>query len=493
MRKRAVPLLLAAAALLLSIESITILPLPTATAQPLSPALALQPCHVDGLAEEIRCGVHHVFEDRRSRTGRQLAIHVAVLPALRRAPAPDPLFLMAGGPGQGARGMASLADRYFRDIRRHRDIVLVDLRGTGASHALQCARSRDDIAALADGDVAAEMQRCATGLDANPRLYTHHESLADLDEIRGGLGYSQINLWGGSWGTRAALLYALRYPAHVRSVILDGAVALTMEFPRTAAADAHAALERVMADCLADRDCHAAFPEPRGDLRRLLARFTGGVTSITIRHPRTYQPVTLTLSRDIAMDIVRGALYVPKDAAAVMQLVRQAADGDFAPLLAQYLRTASLMSDDMALGATMSVLCSEDLPAAARADFAAAATGSPFGSAYADTWRSRCAAWQAGQRLGEPVDAVSQVPALVLSGGHDPVTPPRAGELMTRHFPRHRHIVVENAAHNASFSGCAPDLIATFIADGHGEALDERCASDVAWPPFVVGTSGTRP
>jgi pimeloyl-ACP methyl ester carboxylesterase len=249
----------------------------------------------------------------------------------------------------------------------------------------------------------------------------------------------------------------------------------------------------VMADCLADRDCHAAFPEPQADLERFLARFTAGASSITIRHPRTYRPVSLTLSRDIAMDIVRGALYVPKDAATVMQLVRQAADGDFAPLLAQYVRTASLMTDDVALGATMSVLCSEDLPSVAKTDFTAAAEGSRFGSAYADTWRSRCAAWQAGQALGEPVDAVSQAPALILSGGHDPVTPPRAGELMTRHFPRHRHIVVEHAAHNASFSGCVPDLIATFIADGHGEALDDRCAGDVAWPPFVVGTSGTLP
>jgi pimeloyl-ACP methyl ester carboxylesterase len=147
----------------------------------------------------------------------------------------------------------------------------------------------------------------------------------------------------------------------------------------------------------------------------------------------------------------------------------------------------------MALGATMSVLCSEDLPSAATIDFAAEAAGSVFGTTYADVWRARCAAWRAGPPLGEPVTMTSEAPALILSGGHDPVTPPRAGELMARHFPRHRHVVVANAAHNASFSGCVPRLIAAFLADGHGDGLDEACTRRVEWPPFVVGTAGTHP
>jgi pimeloyl-ACP methyl ester carboxylesterase len=421
---------------------------------------------------------------------------------------------MAGGPGQGASGMAGAAARYFRQVRRHRDIVLVDLRGTGASHPLRC-EAGDELAALSDRDVTGVARRCAGTLDADPRFYTHRESLADLDEIRQRLGYARINLWGGSWGTRAALLYALRYPAATRSAVLDGAVALTLDFPLTASADAQAALDRAIGDCEADRDCHAAFPNPRADLDRLLARFAAGDVAVTVRHPRTYAPASTTLSRGIVMDILRGALYVPRDATGAMHLVKQAADGDFAPLLAQYARTASWSTDDMAMAATMAILCSEDVPAVGAASIAAASAGlappqrrreggpaaprrpreggSLFGTTYADGWRARCAGWPAGRRLDESRDAVSDAPALILSGGRDPVTPPRAGELMTRHFPRHRHIVVDNAAHNTSFTGCVPRLIAQFIEDGHGDALDGGCVADVAWPPFTVATQGSRP
>ena len=118
----------------------------------------------------------------------------------------------------------------------------------------------------------------------------------------------------------------------------------------------------------------------------------------------------------------------------------------------------------MALGATYSVLCSEDLPRTADVDFAAAATGSFFGTVYPDGWRARCRDWPAGRPLDTRGATTSRAPALILSGEHDPVTPPRTGTAMARHFESSWHVVVPGAAHNTSFSGCVPDLIARFIA-----------------------------
>jgi pimeloyl-ACP methyl ester carboxylesterase len=476
-----------------TVESVSLSPLSTAAAQPQPSRIALAPCHIDLLAEQVLCGVHEVFADRERQSGARVPIHIAVLPALHRRVERDPLFLMAGGPGQGARGLAPVAARYFREVRRHRDIVLVDLRGTGASGPLQCGAAGNEVSFLKEEDAADLARQCLQEIDGDPRLYTHQQSLADLNEIRAALGYDRINLWGGSWGTRAALLFALRYPEVTRTVILDGAVALTMGFPRTASADAQAALDRLIDRCREDARCRTTFPDPRAEIARFFQRFSGDSVTVAIRHPRTHSLESLTLSRGVAADIIRGALYTPRDAAAVLYLIKQAADGDFAPLLAQMVRTASVTTDDMALGATLTVLCSEDLPSVAAIDFATEAAGSVFGTTYADLWRARCAAWRAGPRLPESSTITSDVPALILSGGHDPVTPPRAGELMTRHFPRHRHVVVPNAAHNASFSGCVPSLIARFLADGQGDALDDACASRLQWPPFVAGTAGTHP
>jgi pimeloyl-ACP methyl ester carboxylesterase len=451
---------------------------------------ALEPCHLDGLAEEVRCGVHEVFEDRASLSGSRLQIQVAVLPALRRLVDPDPLFIFAGGPGQGARGLGGVTARYFKKVRRSRDIVLIDLRGTGASAPLQCPDAGDDLSLTLE-QIAAEVGRCRKALTANPRFYTHEESLADVDEIRARLGYETINLWGGSWGTRAALLYALRYPEATRSLVLDGAAPLDLEFPRTASADAHAALNRLLTSCAADRECARAFPNPRAMLSEFEGRFAAGPVSTRLKHPRTGEPITALLHADVVVEIIRGALYGPRDAAALLMVIRHAVDGDFSPLAAQHLRTASWSVDDMALGATYAVLCSEDLSRTAGVDFAADAKGSFFRTIYADGWRRRCADWPAGRPLDTHGATMSSAPALIVSGEHDPVTPPRTGAAMARYFTANWHVVVPGAAHNTSFSGCVPDLIADFIARGRGDGLETSCVNKIAWPPFTVSTAGS--
>ena len=473
-------LVLVVAAIAISCEGVSVTPFP------------LEPCHVDGLAEELRCGVRDVFEDRERNSGKRIGIHVAVLPALRRIVEADPLVLLAGGPGQGARGMAPVAARFFRAIRRHRDIVLVDLRGTGLSHPLACGAGGDEIAALDETDFAAQARECAGSLDVNPRFYTHRESLADLDEIRQALGYRRINLWGGSWGTRAALLYALRFPDATRTVTLDGAVALTMGFPRTASADAQRALDALIESCRNDQSCQAAFPDPRAELAAFERRFVERRVTVTVPHPRTNAPVALTLTKGLAFEILRGALYVPRDAAALLQIIRAGAGGDFAPLVAQFVRTSSVMTDDMALGATFSVLCSEDLPrvpwrislAMPRDRSSAPPTPTSGGRAARRGRKARDRQLDRGR---------SPAPAMILSGGHDPVTPPRAGEAMTRHFPTHRHVIVPGAAHNTSFSRLRSRPDRRVHRRRRGDGLDTSCADRVAWPPFVVSAAGSRP
>ena len=483
------PLVLFLCLLVVSCESVSLTPFATVE----TPSIALAPCHIDGLAEEILCGTHDVPENRDGPSQRQLQIRIAVLPVLRGVAEPDPLVLMAGGPGQGARGLAPVAARFFRKVRSRRDIVLVDLRGTGASHPLKCSQAADEIAVLEHLDFAAQARQCAEGLENDPRMFTHANSLRDLEEIRQRLGYERINLWGGSWGTRASLLYALRYPASTRSVILDGAVALTMDFPRTASADADDALTLLFDTCQKDAECTAAFPDPRAAFAALDRQFLKDRIRVTIRHPRTHALTRVTLTKGLVAEMIRGALYVPRDAAAILQLIRHATAGDFAPLAAQYLRTASVTTDDMTMGATFAVLCSEDLPRVAAANFEDEARGSAFGTTYAQAWRDRCGAWPAGRGLRDDTGATSSAPALILSGAHDPVTPPRAGTLMAKHFAQHWHVIVPGAAHNASFSGCVPDLIATFIDKASGDGIDTSCATEVPWPPFVVSDAGSVP
>ena len=251
--------------------------------------------------------------------------------------------------------------------------------------------------------------------------------------------------------------------------------------------------------CAAEPACDAAFPHPARDLEALLARLERAPVTTALKHPRTGADVEVTLTRDSVAEIIRVALYTPEDTARLLPVIRRAVEGDFGPLAAQAVHSASF-SDGMALGAAMAILCSEDVPTANVRNVEAKAlrrgSGQGLGtflrSAYADAWRGRCSGWPAGSPIAFTPNAISNAPALILSGLHDPVTPPSSGEAMARHFPNHQHVVVPGAAHNASFTGCAPDLIAEFLQRGFAGPLDTGCLAETPLPPIVLGHAGGR-
>ena len=252
---------------------------------------------------------------------------------------------------------------------------------------------------------------------------------------------------------------------------------------------AQRALDLLVQRCTSEPSCARTFPNPHAELRTVLNSLMPA-RRITLRHPRTGADTTLTLSRDTVAELVRVALYTTTDAARLFQTIRHAAQGDFGPLAAQYAQSARWSTDEMALGVTMAILCSEDLPAARPAPVQDRMKDTFVGDSYAGAWQRRCQGWPAGPPISVDRRAESQAHALILSGLVDPVTPPSAGDAMARHFPNAAHIVVPGAAHNASFSGCVPNLIASFLDKGRLDPDDAVCVKDVRLPPIVVNDAG---
>ena len=77
----------------------------------------------------------------------------------------------------------------------------------------------------------------------------------DLDDVRRFLGYDRINIYGGSYGTRAGLVYLRQHGEHVRAIVLDGVAPPDMRLPLYVARDAQRALDRLLADCAASAPC----------------------------------------------------------------------------------------------------------------------------------------------------------------------------------------------------------------------------------------------
>jgi pimeloyl-ACP methyl ester carboxylesterase len=254
-----------------------------------------------------KCGTLKVYEDRSTNTGRQITLNLAIIPAVSRNAEPDPLFFLSGGPGQSATETYLQLSRAFDRLHQKRDIVLVDQRGTGKSNPLECPNLEEaDVENLPpDADPAPFLADCLQELDANPALYTTSIAMDDLDQVRAGLGYDQINLYGVSYGTRAALTYMRQYPERVRSVVLDGVVPQDEILGLEVAQDAQRALDLIFDRCAGDENCRQAYPDLRSDFSGLFKSLKQAPVKVTLDHPVTGERTELSFTAEKLASAIR--------------------------------------------------------------------------------------------------------------------------------------------------------------------------------------------
>ncbi len=442
--------------------------------------IALHECRLPKLSTAAQCGTLDVPEDRSQDGGRRLGIGVVMLPANTIDPKPDPLFLLAGGPGQSVDALAPLAQA-FSGVRRKRDLVLVDPRGTGRSAALDCAalKPRDPFDELIDPDeTATAPRRCLAELRAQGKVdvtqYTTPAVVADLDEVRAALGYARINLWGGSYGTRVAQEYLRRHPERVRSIVLDGAAPPALNSSLDLWPSREAALADVLAACADGAACRAAYPDLEATLARI-RQSLGARRRVAVADPRTGRVHEVVLSFDTVVGTLQALTYAPEVASVIPSLLARAEAGDFAPLLAAGMLFAADLTRTMNLALHYAVTCAEDAPRAAPADAERVFAGLRA-PALARRNLAACDGWP---RAALPADfqapVASDKPVLIFSGGLDPVTPPAAGERVAKTLPNSRHVVAAGYGHIVSPHACAPQLIEKFIDEAGFGSLSTSC------------------
>jgi pimeloyl-ACP methyl ester carboxylesterase len=455
----------------------------------------LHPCTTDEGPTDAYCGGLEVFENRATRSGKTIRLNIVVLPSIGADVRPDPLVFLAGGPGQGAAQMASLVQAAFRSVQRTRDVVLVDQRGTGRSNPLDCRSSSDSLKDLAESDDAAlaRLKQCLATLPGDPRLYTTTIAMDDLDDVRAYLGYERVNLYGGSYGTRAALVYLRRHEPHVRSVVLDGVAPTDMSLPVFAARDAQRSLDKLLADCERDALCRDAYPGLAGRVRRLFARLDAERPHQQLVHPRTGVAEDVEIRASLVAGMIFGALYSPLTSSVLPSLLERAERNDFQGLLALAFMGEGA-TDNMSLGMQLSVLCSEDGPRYSSGDLRREAAGTVFGAGLMMGQARACEFWPKGEVEASYYQPVhSDVPTLVLSGDLDPVTPPSWGQAVARTLTHVRHYTMPGTGHGVMATSCGNRLIAQFIEDGSVDGINDACIETVKRPGFFLTPAGPEP
>ncbi len=445
---------------------------------------------------KARCGILLRPLDPADETSPTLDLHVAVVPALSLEPEPDPFVPIAGGPGQSTIEFYAAQAAAFEKIRRTRDIVLLDQRGTGASATLDCPVDDDIVAGeISREETIAAARDCLEALPFDPRFFTTSVAVQDLEALRQALGYAAFNVYGVSYGTRVAQHFARRYEAATRTLILDGIVPPQLALGPDIALEAERALNSIFDRCAGSEACRERFPTLAADFDALEARLADAPVEVELADPTSGRPTSLSFGDLELAGAIRLMSYHPNTIALIPLLIAEATAGNFAPLAAQHLMNSEAMADALSLGMHNAVVCTEDVPffdvdAAGRGDL----DKTYIGPLMLEALDAMCSVWPAGvidEDFKEPL--ATDRPVLLLSGDADPITPPAYAERAAVDLDSAAHLIGRGQGHGMAPRGCVPDLMASFVADASVADLDTDCLDRQFAMPFFLDFSGPAP
>jgi pimeloyl-ACP methyl ester carboxylesterase len=452
-----------------------------------SSAISTTPCNLEGVSEPVRCGVLHVPENPIKENGRRIALNIAIIPALADTTRRDPIVLLMGGPGEDAMSAGAWFLELFASLRRDRDILLIDQRGTGRSGGLQCDLYSPEEAAANLRDVypVAAVQRCERQLRSRADLtqYSYSHFATDLEQVRRALGYEQLNLLAGSYGTRAAQIYLREHPRSVRTVFMGSVVPIDVPTPPPLAKASQAGLEKTFSACAADPVCHAEFPNLRDEFREVLARLEAGVH---VQIPGS--SIEAPLGRGRFVEWLRAKSYQTHSASQVPWIVHRAYLEDWTPIVEGILTDVrKRVSSDptFSFGLFFSITCNEDVAFIREEEVASASQQTFLGDYRVRQQQVACEDWPrtslpAGYR--EPVQ--SSVPTLFVSGDSDPATPLWYTEHTAKSFSNRLEIVLQDKGHT-EWTACVAERYERFVRNASVRDLNAFCER-VPRPAFKV-------
>lgn len=470
-----------------------------AAAEPAA-TLELEACRISAGAGypgiKAECGTLLRPLDPANPDGATIELAVAIVPALTLDPEPTPLVPVAGGPGQSTIEFAAAYLNAFEPIRRTRDIVLLDQRGTGDSAALDCQLDEQAIQGEQTPEAAAEQAReCLAKLEHDPRFFTTSVAVTDLEALRQALGAPAFNLYGISYGTRVAQHFARRYPQATRTVILDGVVPPQVALGPGIAIEAQRALERIFARCAESDACARAFPRIGDEFRRLAERLAAEPVAVEVPNPVTSEIESFSFGDGQLAGALRILSYHPNTVALMPLLIHEAYRENYAPIAAQYLMSTRSLADALSLGMHNAVVCTEDAPFFDGENVSREALEMTYiGPLQLEALRAICAVWPRGvidPDLREPLE--TDIPVLLLSGSADPITPPPFAELAAVRMGNKLLLEGADQGHGQLTRTCIPRIMAEFVDSASFAGIDRDCLGRQFAMPFFLDFTGPSP
>jgi pimeloyl-ACP methyl ester carboxylesterase len=457
-------------------------------------AVQINDCHLSGITTQVKCGKLSVPSNYTKPEGDKLSINFAVLPAIDNSKSKTPLMFLAGGPGQAAVELAGQIRSVFTEIRKTRDIILVDQRGTGKSHPLKCDDSKlvNQYYSMVPEDFnKKEVSTCVDKLRKENDLsqFTSENAIRDFEEVRKALGHEQINIFGGSYGTRAALVYMRLFPESLKSVVLDSVGPIEVPLGLVGQSSARS-FEMLLLSCKEDSSCNSAYPNLDKEFQAVTKRLAESTVSLSVSHPRLGTQTQFNLNQGKFVGTLLTSLYNMQMRSMLPLIIHEAYQENYQPLLGVIATGDDAMN--LYEGLFFNIVCNEDVPRITPEMIAQDKNNSFAKEKTQMGWQIACPLWPkytVDSQFSQPV--VADIPTLILSGDLDPVTPPSNGEKSAKTLPNSHHIVSKNSAHIVAFNACGVSIVNEFLNTLLPKTVDDSCLAELPKESFMTSLNGS--
>ncbi|MEP7286607.1 MAG: alpha/beta fold hydrolase, partial [Chloroflexota bacterium] len=498
-----------ALAMLLSVFYGLWLPNPTLAQTAAIPRFEPSACKFDipnNLQEgkNLHCGFVIVPEDHSKPDGPTIKLAIAQLKSPN--PAADAVIYLDGGPGGYSLVSTDYYGQAFAPLLKKRDVIMLDQRGVGYSEPLlNCPELTMLYYQLLEEDISKE-KAAALGLDATQQchdrlvksgidltVYNSAQNAADVDMVRQALGYKQFDLYGISYGTRLALTVLRDHPEAIRSVVIDSVVPLDIDLVAGYTRDADRSFKALFSACAAEAACNSAYPDLDKVFYQLVDQVNAKYITAKGKHPVTDKVYNVVIDGDSLINWLFQSLYSTRDIPNLPQMIYEAHAGNFEHI-ADGLVENVWEDETFSEGMYNSTDCREEVAFTTPDAMIEGAKGVPpeLANSFADTLSVQdtfktCDLWGVGKASAiEDLPVISSIPALVMAGHFDPITPPEYSKRVAGNLSKSFFYEVPNGGHGPSLNGaCTFGVVSSFI-DNPTAKPNDACLANLHPPTFAV-------
>lgn len=434
----------------------------------------------DGSTPRVRCSKVKVPLDYSGATKGTIALNVKRIKS-KLGSGGAPIVALAGGPGQAAADLITTFQEELKPVLKGRDLIAFDQRGTGYSSFLRCKAIEDP--KLTEAGLPDAAAKCANQIGPKRAFFMTRDSADDIEGIRKELGVDKISLAGVSYGTKVALVYALRYPSHVDRLVLDSVV--TQDGPAQPPLSSYRSVGAILERMCSNGGCKGITKDPAADLNKLLVSTDS--TGINGRYIRPDgRPRQATFGYGIIEEILFQGDFLPFIRVEFPAAVNAAVSGDTAPLVRIFYKfrsgfylpgmSQSPVDRSFSVPLFFTTICEEANfpwePGSAfeqrRQSYLNTVNAFAATELYPLTHKSArnnleyrlCSKWPNAGKRPDYSGPLPDVPALILEGEFDLRTPVEDGVQVASAFPKGQFVEVPYTGHSVLSSDATADILA---------------------------------